>query len=118
MEGLGEVGVGAAFKPKLFSFLLGSCGKHHDGNLGVAGVVFEEAADLVPIHLGKHEIKQDEVGFFGLRFLEAFLAVVGRQDLVTLGIEPGLKHLNQIQFIVDDEDSLFSHSESQKRGQV
>lgn len=78
-------------------------GEHDDPNLAHPLVGLDPAKHLVTVHLGHHDVEQDEVESTGLEQLERLGAARGRHDEVPLALEVSREHVAVELDVVDDE---------------
>ena len=62
--------------------------QEHHRDQSRLGILLELAADLVAIHIGHHNVEQDEVGLLGRRLVEPLLPVDGDAQRVASALEP------------------------------
>ena len=63
------------------------------------------AKQLITVHPRQHDVEQNQAGVRRQRQVEAFLAMLGCQDLVALGLEGVLEAPQERGLILDDQDS-------------
>jgi hypothetical protein len=104
VDGLGQILVGARLEPGHDVLRVGFGGHQDDRDEGEVAVALEVLADLDAVHLGHHDVEQDQVRlpFAGER--QAFLAVAGRVDLVAVDRKPGFEDVAVGRVVVDDEN--------------
>ena len=107
-EGLGHVVVGPEVQPQHDVALLALGREHDDGH--VQPVLADQAADLVAVDLGQHDVQQDQIrpGVAGER--QAPLPVGGGQDPIALELEVVLQAAEHGGVVFDDQDRLSRHS--------
>ena len=78
---------------------------HHDGQMRGRNVALEASADLETIHLGHHDVEQNDVakGLFTDR--DRFGAARCRQDVEIFRAEPSFEQLAVGGVVVDDENT-------------
>ena len=104
VHGLGEVLVSSGVEPghDVLGVRLG--GDHDDGHEGQREVGLELTADLDAIHLGHHDVEQDQVRELLAGHGQRLLPVGGRDDVVALSREPGLQDVHVHGVVVDHQD--------------
>ncbi len=69
------------------------------------GIGFKRGADFIPVHIGHHDVEQDDVGLLRPGDLQRRLAVISRKHLVIFKRQPGFKQLHIDRNIIDDKDT-------------
>ena len=87
--------------------LLLSRGQHDDRNVALRT---HAAADLEAVHLGQHDVEQNEVGRLGERLVQTFRAVIGRHGIVALAAEVEHQDIRDRLFVLDNEDFFLIHT--------
>jgi hypothetical protein len=77
--------------------------KYHDA----AGprIFFEQPAHLETVHLGDHDIQEDEIRELLSRQLERCLAIHGGEDLISLQLEDALCAVEKLLVVFNQEDT-------------
>ncbi len=78
-------------------------GEHDDGDLQELGLSADFFQDFDTVHLGQHQIQQDDVRAEFLNPVEPALPVGRDLDLVALLFEPGLVDVGNDGIVLDDE---------------
>ena len=102
---LGQEIVGAGVEP---AHAVGGAverGDHHDGNEMGRRIGLQPAADLETVHVGHHDVEQDDVAFGARADLERLGAVGGGQHVEIFGRQPGFQQLDVGGNVVDDQDT-------------
>ena len=101
VEGLRHVVIGADLEADDAVDVVAAGGEDDDGD--VAGLA-ELLADGEAVHLGHHDVEDDEVRADGLGLLERLLAVVGGFDAEALVVQVEAGKLNDVLLVIDNED--------------
>ena len=107
-EGLGDVVIRAQFQAGDLVGLLQAGGQQDDGGLAFLAKCADE---LKAIHLGHHDIEQDEIGLLVTGGVEGVLAVVGDDDAQPLFCEVIAHEGAHVRLVVHNEDGL-GHGDS------
>ena len=67
-------------------------------------------ADLEAVHLGQHDVEQNEVGRLGERLVQTLCAVIGRHGIVALAAEVEHQDIRDRLFVLDNEDFFLIHT--------
>ncbi len=97
---LGEI-IGCA-QSKASFFLADDGSNHHRDRLGIR-VLLELAQHLQAIHVGEHDIQQDQGGFFAPGQRQRILAIGGNEDRVLVRFELVTEQLGDVQFVIHNE---------------
>ena len=76
-------------------------GEEEDGG-GDAGVA-QAARDGEAVHVGEHDVEDDQVGARGLGFVECAASVLGGDDVEAGEAQGGGEEVADVGFVVDDE---------------
>ena len=107
-EGLGHVVVGPPAQADDLGLLVVN-GREHDHRY-IAGLVvrLELHEHLPAVHLGHHDVEDNEVGI-GLRdHVQALLSVRGQEDLVVIQLEVELDHVGDGRIVLDEEYAILA----------
>jgi len=102
-EGLGDVVFGAQLEAHDLVHLGASGAEHHDQ--GVVLVLAQAPQHLEAVHLGQHDVEDDQAELFFASQRQAQVAVVGQGDLVALGREVHFEAHGDALVILDDQDT-------------
>jgi hypothetical protein len=108
-EGLGDVVLGADFKAgdDVRVFTLG--GQHDDRHGLGLGVGLQGLRHLQAVQPGQHEVQHDQVECLALQLLQGILAARRQRQLVAFTRQVEADQLQDILFIVYDQNAFFSH---------
>ena len=101
---LREVVVGAGVEAEDLVALVAAGGEHEDGREAEVRVLAQALARLEPVHLRHHDVEHDDVGPLGAGEAEALGAVLRGQHVEALAPERVREQLQQVLFVVDEED--------------
>lgn len=102
--------VGAGLEPAVAIGGAVERGDHHDWNVVGGGIGLEAAADLEAVHVGHHDVEQDDVAFGAGTDRQRLVAVRGGHHVEIFGGETGLQQFDVGRDVVDNEDTR-GHSE-------
>ena len=105
-EGLGDVVVAADGQALDLVAHVVARGEEEDGDRD-AGVA-QAPGDGEAVHVGEHDVEDDEVGARGLGFVECAAAVLGGDDVEAGKTQRGGEEVSDVGFVVDDEEFCFS----------
>jgi hypothetical protein len=103
IEWLCHVVVGPEFEPHDLVDIVVAGGQHDDGEVGLRP---DLAADFPAVQHRQHEIQHDEIRGGRLNEVQACPAIVGAQRRVALLAGVDLNQINDILFVVDDQNGL------------
>jgi hypothetical protein len=106
IDGFGEVFLSAGIQPDHDIFRVWLRGHQDDRYEGQIRIVFQAPADLNPIHLGHHDVEDNEVRRLGLDLRERFHPVAGRSDVIAVHGKARLKDIQIGRVIVCNQDLL------------
>ena len=107
VERFGEEGVGTALETFETVGDIGLRRQHDDGNMRDVDVGLDHAEHGEAVHLGHHDIADDEVVLVGKQFAQAFLAVSAGAELVETA-QLGGDVAAYLKVVVDDEHTVFA----------
>lgn len=103
-ERFGPVVLNAEFKCRNLFVLLGPRRKADKGNLGQVRVVLQRRKKLAAIHLGHHQVGDDQRRRVLLDDIECLQPVVGRHDLAAERLDDLFKDHQHVGFVVHQDD--------------
>jgi len=106
-ERLGDVIVGAELEAEHAVQFRRLGGQHDDGDCGGGRVTAQDFADLEPVHLGQHEVEEDQVRGEGAGLLQGLVAVARRDHVKTGATEIEFHQFDGIRFVVHHQDFRF-----------
>ena len=104
VDGLRQVFVAARLEAGDDVLGVGFGGDRDDRHERERRIRFDPPADFHPVHLGHHDIQQDQVRLLRSRERQGFFAVGGREDLIPVGGEAGLEDVQVHGVVVRDEN--------------
>ncbi len=105
-EGLGDVVVRPQLQADDRVRLLRFGGQHNDGHHGGLRVCPNPLADLEAVHLGQHQVQDDQIGMLRLHVPEAVQAGHGDAGPVASLLQIQLDQFEDVFLILDDQDFL------------
>src|SRR5204863_9496796 len=84
-------------------------GEENDRDVPGLGARLDGLADFVSVELRHHDVEHDQVGLLGLELLQRLLAVQRRDHLVALHAQTEVQDVDDVDLIVDHEDSSLRH---------
>src|SRR5690606_11180200 len=110
VERLGDVIVCAQFQPgDLVAALVLLCQKD-DGDMAGAGGLAQFAADIVAVHIGQHNVEDDQMRKLLAGGRQRIAPARGDLDFVALPGKVNPQHVGNIKIVFDDGDSTFIHN--------
>ncbi len=112
LEWLGDVIIGSDPQAQDNIDLLPLGGNHDNGDPPCRFALFQIAADLYPIHTGKHDVQEHKVRLQGPCLFESLEAIHAAGHLVAFLLEIVLNHLEDIFFVLDHQYPWLRHSKN------
>jgi hypothetical protein len=103
-ERFGDVIVGPEFQAENAVNLSGLGGEHDDGHLCGCRIASEHFTDFETVHLGQHQVQNDEAGHKPTGFLERFSAIGGNGDIKSALSEIKLNQFNSLRLVIHNQD--------------
>src|SRR6266536_1595853 len=114
IEWLGHVRSHAELHPPLDIRLLRPSGQQHDRHVAGIDTRLEPPADLPAVHLGHHDVQQDQVRMEEVELGQRLYAVFGDLDGITFKLKVDLEQLLNDPIVVDDQDAGIGHEANRR----
>ena len=105
-ERFGQIVIRARLQPDHFFVTVHPGGQQDDGGIMVRPI---DAHKFIPIHLGHHDIEDDQVGFLAFRDRQGFPSIGGGHHPEPALGQVGFHKRNQAGFVIHYQDSLGSY---------
>ncbi len=109
VDGLRDVIHGADAEPLEFALFGRAGGDENNRNGPRVFLRLEALADLDAVHVGHHDIEQNEVGLFALDEVDGLKASIGGDDAQAFALKLALEELDVDRLVVDDQDFWCGH---------
>lgn len=96
----GDVSVRAGLESAVHVMALSSGAEHDDGQVGLD--LSESFADLQTIHVGQHDVQDDEVGAFYAEHIQSLLTMLSSDNLMARKLKSIANHQRRVWIIVYD----------------